>query len=257
MIHYCLEKLLLKFYRLHKKNFIYQTKYNFKIYILPEKLYDIIRWDQSCDAEPLLDYLQEKKISGDVFIDIGANIGIVSIYASSIFKNVYSFEPEQTNHGYLKENINLNNIKNIKVFNMCVSDISGHVTLNVRDQFAHHGITSSHASTIKSRVEVVSVTLDEFLLEHDISKVDVLKVDVEGAEWLVLKGAQNSLVSGKIELIIFEYQPSQITVEHITYIFEKLAELEYQVSDSEGKILSLASVKQMKYGDYFARRLIK
>ena len=137
--------------------------------------------------------------NGDVVVDLGANIGYFSLLASRLTGSqgkVFSFEPEPRNYSYLQKNIELNNYKQNQAFQKAVSDKDGVTELFICDyDTGHHTINRqdgieaySRGRTIKEEsIEIETVTLDNFLKEKT-DKVDVIKMDVEGAEELALSG---------------------------------------------------------------------
>ncbi len=133
--------------------------------------------------------------NNDRFIDIGANIGAISLIAASrIGKKgrVYAFEPDINVLPRLRENVCLNDYKNIEIFNKAVSDSVSRI------KFVNEGLSEvSHLAYSDNETvsvdSVKSVTLDDFVLTRKIKKIKMLKVDVEGAEMKVLLGAKKAL----------------------------------------------------------------
>ncbi len=128
-------------------------------------------------------YLKE----GMVFVDVGANIGSHAITAARLVGakgSVYAFEADLDTYRLLLANIELNHLHNVTVRQTCVSDDVGTVSF-----FKHK---DSAKSSIVDRGEKVAVTLPADKLDNMIPadvKIDILKVDVEGAEMRVLAGA--------------------------------------------------------------------
>jgi FkbM family methyltransferase len=128
-----------------------------------------------------------------VFVDVGANIGGYSIRAAKYCK-VYSIEPLPRNYKILKINEKLNNVK-INSFNIAAGNKNGKVKLYYTPGLYGH-------PSIKWKqdyfVEVEMKPLDEIISEESI---DLIKIDVEGAEDLVLEGARNCLRRTKMVII--------------------------------------------------------
>ena len=128
---------------------------------------------------------------GDVVVDLGANIGYFTLLAARLVgKNgkVYAFEPESTNYGLLVKNIELNGYKNVIAVQKAVSNTLGKVRLflNSKDTGAH---TIYQSDTTRKFVEVESITLDEFFKDKK-HHIDVIKMDIEGAEMAALSGME-------------------------------------------------------------------
>jgi FkbM family methyltransferase len=128
-------------------------------------------------------YLKE----GMVFVDVGANIGSHAITAARLVGakgSVYAFEADLDTYRLLLANIELNHLHNVTVRQTCVSDEVGTVSF-----FKHK---DSAKSSIVDRGEKVAVTLPADKLDNMIPpdvRIDILKVDVEGAEMRALAGA--------------------------------------------------------------------
>ena len=135
---------------------------------------------------------------GDVVIDIGGNIGMVSIYLAKKypFLKIYAFEPVKQNYENFLKNIELNNINKdiIKVFNLAITKDRRDVILtspfynsgasNIYNNFRGSGnIISNNDISIKS------ITFDDIFSNNNISKCKLLKIDCEGAEYEILYSA--------------------------------------------------------------------
>ncbi len=149
----------------------------------------------------LLDYLRPK----DVYVDVGAHIGFELIVASSKVNKgaLYGFEPSNQIFSDLVTNVGLNNKSaNIQIFQQAVSNKSGWLefTQEAESEESHIAHSDSNQTTLK----VKSITLDQFAEERKINRIDLLKVDTEGAEALVFEGAKSLLKEKKIACILFE-----------------------------------------------------
>ena len=135
---------------------------------------------------------------GDVVIDIGGNIGMVSIYLAKKypFLKIYAFEPVKQNYENFLKNIELNNINKdiIKVFNLAI-------TKDRRDVILTSPFNNSGASNIYNNfrgscniisnndISIKSITFDDIFSNNNISKCKLLKIDCEGAEYEILYSA--------------------------------------------------------------------
>jgi len=140
-------------------------------------------------------FFKEQIKNAKVFVDVGANIGGYSIRAAKYCK-VYSIEPLPRNYKILKINEKLNNVK-INSFNIAAGNKNGKVKIYY--ELGAWGLPS--LKRIQNEfVEVEMKPLDEIINEESI---DLIKIDVEGAEDLVLEGARNCLKRTK--MVIIEY----------------------------------------------------
>lgn len=137
-----------------------------------------------------------------VVVDVGANIGLYTLLAARVAKAVYAFEPEANNLRLLTRSVEANGLNNVRIFPYCVCDRVGRVALSLADH--HPGAHSIVRRISKNTVSVPSTTLDEIFPRETI---DLLKVDVEGAEPLVLLGAQGLIRSHRVKRIIMEWNP--------------------------------------------------
>jgi FkbM family methyltransferase len=136
---------------------------------------------------------------GGVVIDIGANIGAFSLYAAYHGATVYAIEPEPHNLEALKQNIKLNNKEDsVYVCPYAISDYKG--TAVISDEGG--GATIVDDGIFGAEVEVMP--LDMFFDLYHIKEVDVLKIDVEGAEPEIILGASKETLQ-KCKYITMEF----------------------------------------------------
>jgi FkbM family methyltransferase len=133
----------------------------------------------------------------DVVLDIGGHIGIFSILASKCAKEgrVYVFEPFPENFNLLKENVELNNARNVNVVNKAVSKNSG------KNEFF---VSSDNNRGENSLFSSAGGSIKDFVKKEKIEKIDFLKMDCEGAEYEILYGLSRSELE-KIGKISLEY----------------------------------------------------
>jgi FkbM family methyltransferase len=184
----------------------------------------------------------------DLFIDVGANVGLYSLFAFDCEANVIAFEPDEESRARLRENAALNNAVTIEIRSEAVADRPGemHFTqgLGLMNQLV---LREPGFSTVCVRV----ITLDEVIGARVVAG---LKVDVEGAERLVLEGATRALSSHRIKLIQLEWNPysEKLLGEDRTPVAELLRLHGYRLfrpTQDGGRI----PVRPMEYGsDVFA-----
>ena len=175
--------------------------------------------------------IMSKLVSEDtVFVDVGAYIGFYTVWACRRAKKVISIEPNPAALAYLKVNIALNECSNVTVVPKAVSDRRGYAKLKIPDVI-EWGFISGGSSIVWDFEEAFEVkvemdTLDSVLEEVGVDSVDVLKIDVEGAEGLVVRGAEKALKEAKAVLI--EIWPENMwVVRHLKNSGYKLAEIIY------------------------------
>jgi len=149
--------------------------------------------------------------AGDVVIDIGANYGFYSLLSSQVVGKggcVLAFEPETSNYNILVANLGLNDITNVETFKMGLGAFDGETKLYLSKHPGAHSTTFQ----ISPSFETVSVKkLDSVLEDLDIEKVNLIKLDAEGAELDILCGAIETISKHKPRLTIAAYHyPSEV-----------------------------------------------
>ncbi|MCH7557194.1 MAG: FkbM family methyltransferase [Planctomycetes bacterium] len=141
--------------------------------------------------------------------DIGANFGYYALqFGRLVGKSgyVYAFEPVQRYSVRLLEHLKLNNITNVEFVNKALSNRIGKAQISVGECSATFHSYSSNGP--KELQEVSITTLDTFVKERGIGRLDFLKVDLDGHEPMFLEGAQNTLSKFKPIILIEFSQPN-------------------------------------------------
>ncbi len=146
------------------------------------------------------EYLAKTLKRGDIFVDIGSNIGLFSLLASKIVGiegRILSFEPAPLTFSRLNENVKLNNLKNIDIRNIGLSNKKGELTFYVSNNGydAWNSFAPSQDNKLESSIQVPVSTLDAELKDIDKSKIKLVKIDVEGWEKFVLFGGEDFFVN--------------------------------------------------------------
>lgn len=121
---------------------------------------------------------------GYTVIDIGANIGVFSIYCKDA-KKVYAFEPVSENVKILKENLSKNSIKNVEVIDKAVSSKNSSRKIYITEDMGSHTLIKNFQNPKEMRM-VRTTSLENFIKKNKINKVDFLKIDCEGSEFEIL-----------------------------------------------------------------------
>ncbi|MFD1552694.1 hypothetical protein DNU06_08985 [Putridiphycobacter roseus] len=139
----------------------------------------------------------------DTFVDVGANIGTYTLGLSSLIKKgrIISFEPNPRALVYLEENIKMNQIENITVNAVGLSNKDETLTLYT----PHLTGASIHKFKDSDQQETISLTtLDSYCKKNNINNIDILKIDIEGHEFKCLQGAVNIIKKSKNMILIVE-----------------------------------------------------
>ncbi len=159
--------------------------------------------------DPEETFVLEKFIKqGMTFVDVGANIGYFSLIAARLVGEngkVFAFEPDKDNFGLLERNIKENRYENITSVEKAVSDKVGTAKFYLdSDNLCAHSLNEKENSNF---IEVETTKLSDFLKD---SKVDVIKIDVEGAEQSVFDGMKDIIAKNNKLAVITEFYPKAI-----------------------------------------------
>ena len=144
----------------------------------------------------------------DIIFDVGANIGLYTILASKYAKNckIFSFEPNPYAFERLQRNVRENSLENIELFQMAVGKDICKQKFQLYSTFTTIGhLVKKNKNTgisIDHNIEVDVTNIDFIVQKYSIPLINILKIDVEGYEIEVLRGARESL--GKIQRIVLE-----------------------------------------------------
>jgi len=166
------------------------------------------------ERQELTDMLEEIEHS-DVFFDIGANTGLYTLFAAKRRQSadVVAFEPYPPNLRLLKRDIDRNALENIDVREVALSDSEGKVEFSQPDEEdAGYGSGSIESSTDNSStiVNVSARSGDELISQNEIPTPTIVKIDVEGAEPLVVDGMENALSHPDCRLVYCEIHQDDV-----------------------------------------------
>jgi FkbM family methyltransferase len=163
---------------------------------------------------------------GDVFLDVGANVGVFTLLAAKRLSEgrVHAFEPSPFHLEKLAANLRLNAFENIEVHPVGLSDSAGISTLFFppsEDGLTNTGMASQfrHSALVAWEEQVRCVVLDEYVRDAKIKKIDVMKIDVEGAELKVLEGGKSCIAEHR------PYVVMEVSREHLARAGEKVERL--------------------------------
>lgn len=189
----------------------------------------------------------------DIVIDIGANTGIYALTAKAVKPNaqVYAFEPLSQIFRKLKANNDLNNF-NILCIEKAVSDKNGKAIIyetgddhlsaaTMNPETREHGI-------LELETEIETITLDTFIRENQLGKIDLIKIDVETFEPNVLEGYKNYLSVHKPDFLI-EVLTDEVG-KKLQNIFDGLGYYYFNIDDIKGKIRKVDMITKSDHFNY-------
>ncbi len=149
---------------------------------------------------------------GMIVFDLGSNLGQYTLLAARCVGEkgrVHSFEPSSSMFAELEFNVSLNNLSDTCILNKAaVSDVSGTAKLSKYEPGAEvYNSLGSHTRKERARVgyeDVKTIRLDDYVKEMGCGQIDFMKIDIEGAELLALRGAENILLRSDAPVILLE-----------------------------------------------------
>jgi FkbM family methyltransferase len=154
----------------------------------------------------LQDFISEIQ-EDDVVYDIGANTGLYTLFAAAVCPDgeVIAFEPYPPNLNLLKQDIDRNNLQNVNIKNVALSDSIGSISFSQPEEDdVGYGSSSIETTQSKASIEVPTTTGDQLIADGEIPAPNVIKIDVEGAEPLVLRGLENALTGQSCRTVYCE-----------------------------------------------------
>jgi FkbM family methyltransferase len=206
----------------------------------------IVDWEE-------FNLIQDFIKNDDQVFDIGTNIGYYTIWISKFITSgkIHCFEPDKANFQKLKKNVELNQLQHItKLNNIAVNDVNGTLSFTSGlDGQNHINLKKSN-----NNINVVAMRLDSYVKENDLAKISYLKIDVEGFEFNVLKGAENLLKEKKIEIIQLEINNTLQNSNHNVHdILKLLTDHDYMLCGYQVEEKKLCSISySASRENYFA-----
>lgn len=196
------------------------------------------RADTYATKEPeTIEWLRENLRDRDVFYDVGANIGLYSLYAAKLRPGcrVFAFEPESHNFANLCENLLLNRVENVTP---CFFPLSSHelfapfYVYDLRPGGALHSL--GRPSPLRDgppllTTGAIAATIDVLVSRHGLPAPDLLKLDVDGNEEEILDGAAAVLGSGSLRSILVEVTWPNEHKPALSWAESKLAPYDYHL----------------------------
>ena len=205
---------------------------------------------------------------GMVFVDIGANLGYYTLIASKLVGEqgkVYAIEPDDKNFQLLSKNVSLNNLKNVQLIKKALSEQPGEQKLyKDKENYGRHSLAGSNVPVLDTVFTVETDTLDNVL--NGVAP-SVMKMDVQGAEGLVMKGASKTLKKSPQRMTV-EFWPTGLKnmgtdPMELLNIFSNEGFCYYFINHRNGKLEKVEKeeiiplCEKGKYGDYVDLLVVK
>lgn len=226
---------------IEKKQYYPKIINNKKITFFCPSVRTLFRVESLYSKEPetisWMDNFQPYNSKKIVFWDIGANIGLYSVYSAVKFEDIdiISFEPSTSNTRTLSRNISINNLENkISIFPIALSDKENIISHLNETKFSEGGSISNFNSNIDSSGEIVrenqimnkynlfGTSIDNLIVNNILKVPNYIKIDVDGIEHLILTGAKNLLKNKNLRELSIEMNPTYIKqYEFINNVMEE------------------------------------
>jgi len=186
--------------------------------------------------------------SKDTVVDIGANVGVFSMFAACITHGkVYAYEPFSDNFELLSQNIRVNNLHNIIAYNIAVSDKAGSEKLLIsKISSGHHLSDHNITEELEHYVEVPTTTLQSIMDDNNLENIDFLKLDCEGSEGAILSSTPKDYLK-RLRKIAIEFHDNVSQLKH-----DEIQEL----LENFGFVVKLRWNGKSPFGYLYAKRLI-
>jgi FkbM family methyltransferase len=193
----------------------------------------------------------------DVVLDLGANIGYFSLIASKLVGekgHIFSFEASPKVYELLCKNCSLSN-KNISHFNLAVADKEGILRFNLPRNPKEQG-SGSLSTDNSGDIEVRGISIDRFVQTEKITKLNFIKMDIEGAEVKALLGMKETIFKYRPK-ILFEFSPSrydELEISQFNSLVKLMKDLSYKFKflTRNGEWLDVKSFPEIEVSTIFA-----
>jgi len=168
----------------------YVEKFGYKIYLDPHD--HLLLSVREYPIHPILKKIIKK---GNTVVDVGANLGVLTLYFRSIIGltgKIYSFEPAPDAFSILSKNVAVNNLQNVIIENKAISNQTGKVMFSKQESLTAGRIVKDNADAMR----VDSISLDDYFSNYD-GKIDFVKIDTEGYDWSVFQGMKSLIERNK------------------------------------------------------------
>ena len=194
--------------------------YYYNGYYLPVNQFDssVFYSKYAIDELTTLDSVRNKDI-----IDAGGYVGDTALLFSSYTdKSIHVFEPSPSNMDIIRETIRMNQLENIVPVSKALGEKSGTATFSLGERNSCNSLVERPGYNYPNHIEVPVITLDDYVRENDL-EVGLIKVDIEGGEQLLLKGAVETICTQHPILLISIYHSANDFFE-IKPMIEKMCD---------------------------------
>jgi len=166
--------------------------------------------DYRCWEPHVSRYLTLNLRSADVFMDVGANLGYYTVLCAPLVKRVIAFEPVCISHQYCKTNIALNNLSNVDLYKCGLWHGETNTRIRIDRSSMMGAFISSNDGSATEGESIRCVSLDDLIRrgELQLSRLNVVKMDIEGAEASALKGMLQTIEQFRPKILMELNRPT-------------------------------------------------
>lgn len=186
--------------------------------------------------QPFIQYMQGKTV-----LDLGANIGLFSLFASEFTDRIYAFEPTLETYDLATRNFNENEAKNVNLFKMAVAAEDGKEKLYINTNTTMNSLNPV-VNDKQQTEEVETVRLDSFVKEFDIKQIGFAKIDVEGTEDKIFVSESFQNIVPILDSFVYEYHTWCQSPPHM--INQALSDYGYDVKQIPSEATIFGAIKK-------------
>ena len=158
----------------------------------------------------------------DIILDVGAHIGCFTLYASKKINKgkIFAFEPTSESFNVLKQNVELNQLKNIHIQNAGVLKESGTSVIYVdKNNEIGNSLFLKNKNMVEEKIDIISI--EDILKKYDLNSVDLLKLDCEGAEYDIILNLPENILNKFHKIAMEVHSIENFTIHDIEKYLEK------------------------------------
>ncbi len=174
--------------------------------------------------------------AGETFFDVGSNFGYFALLGAKRVGEggadgkVYAFEPDPRNLARLRRNVARNGLRQVEVVPLGLFDsrrvMRFHLAAEAEDNLGTSSLVDAGAG--RATMEIAVTSLDEYLRGTAVTRIDLLKMDIEGAEGAAIAGAAETLRSGKVKYLLLELHQAILGEERLRQVLRAMGEAGYR-----------------------------
>lgn len=193
-------------------------------------------------------------IAGGLVVDVGANSGTTVFRFAKSARKVFAVEPHPGNYQTLLEQITIRGLDNVETHRLALSDKTGIAEFHERESHGIHSLGTHNKGKVVRTFNVETTTLDDYWAKNINEPISLLKVDVEGFECDVFRGARALLDARLINAIVFEHSPKIHSLRgmDVDAPVKLLREHGYEVFHDDGSVFEAGSPRASMLTDLVA-----